>query len=80
LALKHNLPITILGGCRRPDGRYHVWATEAIHMQRRKDLVEETLTNTEAVLSAVANVIRRAPEQWAMFYPVWPEVLNQPIP
>lgn len=76
LALKHNLPITILGGCRKPDGRYYVWASGPIHMQRSNDLVEETLTNTETVLAAVSQVIRRAPKQWAMFYPVWPEVMN----
>jgi phosphatidylinositol dimannoside acyltransferase len=80
LALKHNLPITILGSCRKPNGCYHVWATEPIPLQRHADLVEETVTNTERVLEAIANIIRRAPEQWAMFYPVWPEVLNQANP
>lgn len=80
LALKHNIPITVLGGCRKPNGRYHVWATEPIPMERRDDLVEEIVTNAEKVLAAVANVIRRAPEQWAMFYPVWPEALAQAIP
>jgi KDO2-lipid IV(A) lauroyltransferase len=76
LALKHNLPITLLSGCRQGDGRYYISAGEPIHMQRRPDLVEETIINTETVLSAVADLIRRVPEQWAMFYPVWPETLS----
>ena len=74
LALKHNLPITVVGGCRKGDGRYRIWATEPIHMQRGGDLVDETVRNTETILQIVAQAIRKAPEQWAMFYPVWPEL------
>jgi KDO2-lipid IV(A) lauroyltransferase len=77
LALKHHLPITVLGGCRGADGRYRVWSSEPIPLRRYADLMEETVLNTEAILRVVAEVIRRAPEQWAMFYPVWPEALAQ---
>ncbi len=77
LALKHNLPITVVGGCRKSDGRYHVWATEPIAMERGGDLVEETVRNTEMVLRVVTDIIRKTPEQWAMFYPVWPELLSE---
>lgn len=77
LALKHHLPITVLGGCRRPDGRYTVYASEPIHLQPSADLIEETVQNTERILREIAGVIRRAPEQWAMFYPVWPEALAE---
>jgi KDO2-lipid IV(A) lauroyltransferase len=75
LALKHHLPITVLGGCRRSDGRYCVWASDPIPLRHYADLVEETVLNTETILRSVADVIRQAPEQWAMFYPVWPEAL-----
>ena len=77
LALKTNLPVTVAGVCRKTDGRYRVWASEPIHLRRSGDLMEETVENTETILKAVADVIRRAPEQWVMFYPVWPEVVNQ---
>lgn len=77
LALKHNLPITVVGGCRKSDGRYRISATEPIPMQRGGDLVEETVRNTETVLQVVADIIRKAPEQWAMFYPVWPELASE---
>lgn len=76
LALKHNLPIVVLGGARKPDGRYTVWASDPIPMQRHTDLVQETVQNSESVLSVVAENIRKAPDQWAMFYPVWPEILD----
>jgi predicted LPLAT superfamily acyltransferase len=33
--------------------------------------------NTEMVLKVAEGYIRQAPYQWAMFYPVWPEALNE---
>lgn len=77
LALKHRLPITVLGGCRRADGKYCVYASEPIPMQSSNNLVDETVQNTERILREVAEVIRHAPDQWAMFYPVWPEALAE---
>lgn len=77
LAIKHDLPITVLGGCRMPDGCYRLWASEPIPMRRSSDLVEETVQNAEMILTIIADFIRRAPQQWAMFYPVWPEMLDQ---
>lgn len=77
LALKHNIPITILGGARRADGCYRVWASDPIPMQRDNNLVNEIVQNAENVLAVLASFIRQAPEQWAMFYPVWPETLDQ---
>jgi lauroyl/myristoyl acyltransferase len=80
LALKHNLPITVLGGCRTASGRYRVWASDPIPMRRDDDLVKETVQNAETILGVISEFIRRSPEQWAMFYPVWPEVLESGIP
>ncbi len=76
LALKHNLPITMLGGERMSNGKYRVWASEPIAMKRHTDLVRETVSNAERVLEAAMEYIQRVPEQWAMFYPVWPEILT----
>jgi phosphatidylinositol dimannoside acyltransferase len=76
LALKHDLPITVAAGYRKPDGKTIIMATEPIPMQRYPDLHEETIRNAETILSAVETYIRVAPEQWAMFYPVWPETLK----
>jgi KDO2-lipid IV(A) lauroyltransferase len=76
LALKHNLPIIVLSGCRQENGRYLLRASEPIEMQRRADLVEETVTNAETVLAHITEFIRAVPEQWSMFYPVWPESLE----
>lgn len=77
LALKHDLPIVVVGGCRKENGHYQVWASEPIPMERSTDLVQETVHNAESVLDQLACFIRKAPDQWAMFYPVWPEALDQ---
>jgi KDO2-lipid IV(A) lauroyltransferase len=77
LALKHNLPIVVVSGCRKANGGYHVWASLPIQMDRSPDLVCETVQNAEKVLAVTAEYIRKAPDQWAMFYPVWPEALDQ---
>ncbi len=77
LALKHNLPITVLGACRKADGCYRVWASDPIPMQRQPDLVQETVQNAENILAVVADYIRKAPDQWAMYYPIWPETIDQ---
>lgn len=77
LALKANLPVIVAGVCRKSDGRYHVWASDPIPMRPSDNLMEETIENTESILKAIADVIRQSPEQWAMFYPVWPEALDE---
>ncbi|MDZ4159221.1 MAG: hypothetical protein U1B80_05455 [Anaerolineaceae bacterium] len=77
LALKTGLPVTVLVGCRRPDDTYYVWASDPIPMQPHPDLETEVVRNAEAVLDVVTSYIREVPEQWAMFYPVWSEALNE---
>jgi lauroyl/myristoyl acyltransferase len=77
LALKHHLPIVVTGGLRKPDGRYFVWASDPIPMIPHPDLVQETVQNAESVLAVVADFIQKGKDQWAMFYPVWPEILAE---
>jgi phosphatidylinositol dimannoside acyltransferase len=75
LALKHKIPLTVLGARRRSDGSYTVWASDPIEMKPHPDLIEETVRNAENVLTVIAKFICQAPDQWAMYYPVWPETL-----
>jgi hypothetical protein len=41
------------------------------------DLLTETVRNAEAVLEVVSDAIRKVPDQWAMYYPVWPDALQE---
>ena len=76
LALKHKLPLYMVGGIRKPDGRYFVWASGPVEMVPHPDLVQETVQNAEAALEVAEDFIRKAKEQWAMFYTVWPEAMD----
>jgi lauroyl/myristoyl acyltransferase len=46
-------------------------------MKHYNDQVDEIVQNAETILAVVASYIRQAPDQWAMFYSVWPETLDQ---
>ena len=59
---------------RQPDGTFIIDASEPIVMEARPDLMEENRVNVEKVLKPTENFIRKYPTDWAMFYPVWPEV------
>lgn len=77
LAIKANVPVVVTAAIMRPDGIYQFYASDFITMQAHPDRQEEILLNAERVLSVAEGFIRQAPQQWAMFYPVWPEALNE---
>ncbi|MEL7637709.1 MAG: hypothetical protein AAGU03_08145 [Anaerolineaceae bacterium] len=61
-------------GARQADGTFVIDSSEPIVMETRSDLMEENLVNVEKVLKPTEEFIRQYPSDWAMFYPVWPEV------
>lgn len=76
LALRSNVPIYISSNTLDEDGVYVMQASDAIHMQPRSDRRSEIMYNAEAVLEVAEEFIRKAENQWAMYFPVWPEVLD----
>jgi len=75
LALKAGAPVYIAAAILQPDGIYEVHITGPIHLQPYPDRHEELVRNAETVLAVAEEIICQAPHQWAMFYPVWPEVI-----
>lgn len=73
LALKTQTPVIVAAAFRDERGCYHIEISEPILMQPYPDRQEEIVRNAETVLEAAEGFIRRAPTQWSMFYPVWPE-------
>jgi lauroyl/myristoyl acyltransferase len=43
-------------------------------MEPRNDPREEIIYNTERVLTVAEKFISAHPEQWSMFFPVWPDL------
>jgi phosphatidylinositol dimannoside acyltransferase len=77
LAQKARVPIVLLASIQQDDGRYHVCSSETIEMEPGGDRIEEMTRNAERVLQAAEALIRLAPRQWAVFQPVWPDVLEE---
>jgi lauroyl/myristoyl acyltransferase len=80
MALEARVPVLVVAAHRTPDRQYHIKLSAPIVMQRLKDKELEIRQNAEKVLTAIETFIREAPEQWLMYYPVWPDlIVNQKL-
>lgn len=77
LALKAQVPLMIGCALREENGAYRFAVSELIEMQPNLDRDKELLLNAETACQAAEQFIRKAPEQWSMSFPVWPEALDQ---
>jgi phosphatidylinositol dimannoside acyltransferase len=81
LASKAHVPVVIMAAIQRADRKYHVVTSEPIEMESYPENVPDygtqILRNSERVLSRVEDFIRLAPQQWNMFLPVWPDMLER---
>ncbi len=76
LALKAEVPVMIMVAHYEPDGKYHVYTSAPLTMEACSSREEALLVNTERVLEVAGKFIRKAPQQWSISLPVWPEVSN----
>jgi lauroyl/myristoyl acyltransferase len=76
LALNSGVPAIVIACHMRPDGTYLVDASEEIPMRAMPDRTAEVTRNTEAILEKLEALIRENPNQWLMYYPVWPLALE----
>jgi len=60
-----------------PDQTYEIDASDEIEMLPESDPRKELENNASRVLSQVEVFIRRNPATWAMFYPVWPQLVKE---
>jgi KDO2-lipid IV(A) lauroyltransferase len=77
LALKTNVPIYVVCAYTDAQGVYMLDTSEPIRMKPFPDAEEEILRNAEAVLKIGEEFIKKYSSQWAMFYPVWPDVMDK---
>lgn len=76
LALEARVPLILICAIRRSDGKYHMLASPEIQMNRSEDRQKAILSNAEEVLKIAEGFILEAPEQWSIFQPVWPGLLE----
>lgn len=76
LATKAHVPIVVAVPNLQGDGKYHVFASDFLEMEPHPDPEVEMLRNAEKILGIAEEFIRRAPQQWSVPLPVWPEVME----
>jgi lauroyl/myristoyl acyltransferase len=77
LAMKTRVPVIVVAVRDEPDGTHMIDCSEMIWMEPRSDPREEIIYNTERVLTVAEKFISAHPEQWSMFFPVWPDLLEE---
>ena len=76
LALKAQAPMFVAAAFRQAD-QYYLEASDPIWPVPHNNHDQEIISNAERVLEISAAFIRKAPEQWCMYYPIWADALPQ---
>lgn len=77
MAIKTNSPVYVASNSLVENGDYLLDVKGPYFMKSKNNRYEEIIYNSEMILDIAANFIRNIPDQWAMYYPIWPEVLDQ---
>lgn len=73
LALKTSARVFVVGFLTLKDHTQVIDVSEEVIMERFDDPEREYIVNAEKVLKIAEGFIRKDPEQWMMFFPVWPD-------
>jgi lauroyl/myristoyl acyltransferase len=73
LALKANVPVALSTAIRQTDGVYEVVSSDLVDLREYQDRRKEVLMNAGMILEIAEEFIRRAPTQWSVLHPLWPE-------
>ena len=79
IPLRTDCLVMTIAAVYEPDsegGFYNVIANPPMEMQRTGDAEADVALNLRRVLDEIEGLIRRQPDQWNMFVPVWPETLE----
>jgi lauroyl/myristoyl acyltransferase len=52
---------------------YHTVSTPPMALERTGDRLQDVIHNARRVLSIIEGWVAERPDQWLMYYPVWPE-------
>ncbi len=78
-ALAADVPVIVVAAIMESDGTYGFRHSGPIVLKKYQNKLDEIRLNAELILSKIEEYIRLAPEQWLMYYPVWPELLTEDI-
>lgn len=69
----------VVSAFMHPNGQYGFMYSDPIPLKRYKNKLDDIILNTEMILEKIEGYIRKVPEQWLMYYPVWPDTLKEGI-
>lgn len=78
-ALAADVPVMVVSAFMHPNGQYGFMYSDPIPLKRYKNKLDDIILNTEMILEKIEGYIRKVPEQWLMYYPVWPDTLKEGI-
>jgi len=78
-ALAADVPIIVVASFMHPDGSYGLRLSKPILLEKFDNKLDNIILNAERVLKKIEEFILLSPEQWLMYYPVWPDQLNQEL-
>lgn len=73
LARVSGAPIVVAAVLREKDNTFRGIALPPIFADRTRQAAQETARVTESIARALEDLIRRGPDQWYIFRPMWPE-------
>lgn len=73
LAMEEKVPVVVMSCITLSNGSYQIISSDPFPMDTEKDLFD----NAENILRYTEILIKRYPDQWGMYYPVWPEALTE---
>jgi len=77
MALQTGCAVMVVACVGTPQENYRLECSDLIYMQPYPRASDEIERNAEKVLQAAEPFIRANPQQWAMFYPLWPFALDE---
>ena len=77
LARETEAKLRVACGVVHEDGSFYYDCTPPIPLDEYSDLTDDIVLNAGKILREAEKFIRKYPEQWAMFYPVWPDALSK---
>jgi lauroyl/myristoyl acyltransferase len=76
IALAADVPISVVAVNMSADGTYQFLHTGPLPLQRHPNRIKEIILNAEMINEVMKGYIRQTPEQWLMYYPVWPQLMD----
>jgi lauroyl/myristoyl acyltransferase len=78
-ALAADVPIIVVAAFMHPDGSYGLRVSKPIMLIKYENKLDDIILNAERVLKKIEEFIVLSPEQWLMYYPVWPDQMSEDL-